>query len=81
MAVRVKTIDTKIIDYLSVLNAKEKKVVLSVVETFANDVSRGKDFWDELSKTQQAAIDRAIKEADSGKLTAHKLVMKKLRKE
>jgi TRAP-type C4-dicarboxylate transport system substrate-binding protein len=80
MATSAKTIDTKIIDYLSVLNVEEKKAVLSVVETFAKESNQSADFWDELSKEQQVAIDRAIKEADAGKLTSHKMVMKKLRK-
>jgi hypothetical protein len=79
MGLAVKSIDTKIINYLSVLNNDEKKAVLSVVETFAKE-SKPKDFWDELSKDQQTIIDKAIKEADEGKLTAHQIVMKKLRK-
>lgn len=79
MGLAVKSIDTKIIHYLSVLNNNEKKAVLSVVETFAKE-SKPKDFWDELSKEQQTIIDKAIKEADEGKLTPHQVVMKKLRK-
>jgi TRAP-type C4-dicarboxylate transport system substrate-binding protein len=39
-----------------------------------------KDFWDELSNQQQALINKAIKEADEGKLTSHEAAMKKLRK-
>jgi hypothetical protein len=80
MASTAKTIDTKIIDYLSVLNVSEKKAVLSVVKTFAKESKHSSDFWDELSKEQQAAIDKAIKEAGAGKLTSHKAMMKKLRK-
>ncbi len=72
-------LDTKIINYLSELNNDEKKAVLSVVETFAKE-SKPKDFWDELSKEQQLLIDKAIKEADAGKLTTHQAAMKKLRK-
>jgi hypothetical protein len=73
------TLDTKIISYLSELNNDEKKAVLSVVETFAKE-SKQKDFWDELSKEQQTLIDKAIKEADDGKLSSHEAAMKKLRK-
>lgn len=72
-------LDTKIIHYLSELNQDEKKAVLSVVETFAKE-SKSKDFWDELSKEQQTLIDKAMKEADEGKLTAHQAAMKKLRR-
>ena len=79
MGLSAKSIDAKIINYLSELNTDEKKAVLSVVETFAKE-SKPKDFWDELSKEQQNNIDKAIKEADEGKLTPHSLVMKKLRK-
>lgn len=79
MGLAVKSIDTKIINYLSVLNNDEKKAILSVVETFAKE-SKPKDFWDELSKQQQVMIDNAIKEADDGKLSSHQSVMKRLRK-
>ena len=79
MGLAVKSIDTNIINYLKVLNNDEKKAVLSVVETFARE-SKPKDFWDELSKEQQVMIDKAIKEADEGKLTSHQSVMKRLRK-
>ncbi len=48
------------------------------IKTFKN--SNSKDFWNELSKQQQALIDKAIKEADEGKLTAHNEVMQKFRK-
>lgn len=79
MGLAVKSIETKIMNYLSALNNDEKKAVLTVVETFAKE-SKQKDFWDELSKEQQAGIDKAIKEANEGKLTSHQAVMKKLRK-
>ena len=79
MGLALKSIDTKIINYLSVLNNDEKKAVLSVVETFAKE-SKPKDFWDELSKEQQVIIDKAIKEADEGRLSLHQSVMKRLRK-
>jgi predicted transcriptional regulator len=80
MATAAKTIDTKIINYLKVLNNKEKKAVLTVAETFAKESKQTTDFWDELSKEQKTAIDKAIKEADQGKLTSHKEVMKQLRR-
>ncbi len=37
MATAVNTIDTKIINYLKVLNLTEKKAVLTVAETFAKE--------------------------------------------
>jgi hypothetical protein len=80
MAAIINRLDTKIISYLNVLNDDEKKAVLSVVETFAKESKRNIDFWTELSKEQHIAIDKAIKEADEGKLTSHKNIMKKLRK-
>lgn len=79
MGLAIKSIDSQIINYLNALNTEEKKAVLSVVKSFAKE-SRHKDFWDELSKEQQTTIDKAIKEADEGKLTSHEAVMKKLRK-
>lgn len=79
MGVAANTIDSKIINYLNVLNFNEKKVVLSVVETFAKENKQNIDFWDELSKTQQLAIGASLKEVEDGKLTPHKEVMLKLR--
>lgn len=78
MGLVIKSIDTQIINYLQALNTEEKKAVLSVVKTFAKE-SKQKDFWDELNKEQKNSIDKAIKEADEGKLTSHQIAMKKLR--
>jgi hypothetical protein len=80
MSAATKALDAKIINYLSVLSVNEKKAVLSVVETFAKEAKHAVDFWDELAEEQQTAIDKAIKEADEGKLRSHKEVMRKLRK-
>lgn len=55
MATTSHTVDSKIINYLNVLNLNEKKAVLSVVETFAKEAKHSSDFWDELSKEQQLA--------------------------
>ena len=80
MATATKTIDAKIINCLSALNLEEKKAVLTVVETFAKEGKQAKDFWSEFSKEQKELVDKAIKEADSGKMKSHKQVMSKLRK-
>jgi hypothetical protein len=80
MATITKTIDSRIINCLKVLNDHEKRAVLTVAETFAKESKKSKDFWDELSKEQKTAVNRAIKEAEEGKLTSHTEVMKKLRR-
>lgn len=80
MSAGAKALDNKIINYLSALNIEEKKAVLSVVETFAKESKQAVDFWDELGKEQRAIVDKAIKEADEGKVKGHKEVMQKLRK-
>jgi len=51
--------------------------VLSVVKNFAEEQ---KDWWDEISKEQQLAIDESIAEMKEGKLTPHTEVMKKYSK-
>ena len=79
MATQAHTIDSKIINCLSSINLKEKKVVLSVAETFAKETKQSSDFWDELSKEQQLAIDASIKEAQQGKLISNKEVMRQLK--
>lgn len=80
MATSAKTIDSKIINCLKVLNNNEKKAVLTVAQTFVKESKHTGDFWDELNHEQKAAINNAIKEADAGKLHHHKDVMKQLRK-
>ena len=80
MATAAKNLDNKIMGYLHYLNTNEKKAVLTVVKTLVKESNHENDFWDELSKEQQDTIDKAIKEADEGRLTPHKDVMKKLRK-
>jgi predicted transcriptional regulator len=54
--------------------------VLTVAETFAKESKKLTDFWDELSKEQKTAVNRAIRQAEEGKLTSHTEVMKKLRR-
>ena len=68
-----KSVDLEIAQYLSYLNAKQKKTVLTVVKTFAEEQ---KDWWDEISIEQQEAIDRALDEVKAGRLTPHEEVMK-----
>lgn len=45
-----------------------------------NTLINSKDFWNKLNKEQQALIDKAIKEADEGKLKGHNEVMRSFRK-
>ncbi len=61
------------------INEIEDDKVLQAVYTILNSSKSSTDFWDNLTKQQQADIDKAIKEADEGKLTPHTTVMKKLR--
>lgn len=71
------SIDQEINKYLSLLNARQKKTVLTVVKTFAEEQD---DWWDEISQEQQQAIDIAIAEMRDGKLTPNDMVMKKFKK-
>ena len=72
-----KSVDKEITEYLTLLNPRQKKTVLSVVKNFAEEQ---KDWWDEISKEQQLAIDESIAEMKEGKLTPHTEVMKKYSK-
>jgi hypothetical protein len=63
MASTAKTIDTKIIDYLNVLNVKEKKTVLDVVEAFAKATENSF----ELTDAQIKELDKRRKAHLSGK--------------
>ena len=73
----VKSVDEDINQYWQLLNPRQKKTVLTVVKTFAKEK---KDWWDELTKSQQSAIDESIAEVNAGKLTSHADVMKKYSK-
>lgn len=61
MATITRTIDLKIINYLKALNNNEKKAVLSVVKTFAEEHNDG--FSDE----EKAELDELRKQHRSGK--------------
>lgn len=63
--------------YLEHLNAHQQKVVLSVVKTFAQEES---DWWDGVEDAAKKSIQRGLKDADDGKVTPHKEVMKKYKK-
>jgi len=72
-----KLLDKEINQYLEHLNVQQKKVVLSVVMTFAQEES---DWWDGVEDAAMESIDRALKEVEQGKVTPHKEVMKKYKK-
>jgi hypothetical protein len=63
-----KLIDQEINEYLPHLNAKQKRVVLSIVKTFA---AARQDWWNEIGEEQQKAIDKSLLEIKEGKLISH----------
>lgn len=71
------SLDKEITQYLPQLNVKQKRTVLTVVKTFMEEQ---RDWWDEISVEQQHAIDKALAEMKTGKLTPHDEVMKKYKK-
>ncbi len=73
----VKSVDKDINLYWKLLNPLQKKTVLTVVKTFAKEK---RDWWNELTESQQLAIDESITEMKAGKLTPHSEVMKKYKK-
>ena len=77
MATQAITIENEIAKYVHQLNARQKKTILNVVKTFADEK---KDWLDELSAEQLTAIREAEAELDSGKGIPHKEVLKKLSK-
>ncbi len=72
-----KALDQQITDRLANLNASQKKVVLSVVKGFAQEEE---NWWNEVEDAAQESITKALKEADQGKVTPHKDVMKRYKK-
>lgn len=72
-----KTLEKEITQSLAYLNEKQKRTVLTVVQSFMEEK---KDWWDEIGEEQQQAIDKSLAEMQPGKLTPHEVVMKKYKK-
>jgi predicted transcriptional regulator len=72
-----KPIDKEISFYLDHLNTQQKKAVLTVVKTFAQEEG---EWWEEVEEKAAGSIEKALKQAKAGKLTTHKDVMKKYKK-
>jgi len=54
---------------------KSLKMVRAMLE-----VEEEHDWWDDLSNAAKASIEQGLKDAEEGKLTPHKEVMKKYKK-
>jgi predicted transcriptional regulator len=70
-------IDREITQYLPRLSDQQKQAVLGVVKSFAADQQ---DWWDEIGKDQQDAIDKSLAEMKAGKVTPQDAVLKKYKK-
>jgi hypothetical protein len=73
----VRIIDREIAQYLPRLSDKQKQAVLGVVKSFAADQQ---DWWDEIGKEQQEAIDKSLSEMKAGKVTSQDTVLKKYKR-
>lgn len=72
-----KVLDKQIAHYLTSLNVKEKRAVLTVVKTFVE----GKQDWlDEIGDSQQKAINKSIADQKSGAIVSHQEIVKKFKK-
>jgi predicted transcriptional regulator len=72
-----RVIDQEINQYLPRLSDQQKEAVLGVVKTFA---AERQDWWDEISKEQQQAIDKSLAEMKTGKVVLQDEALKKYRK-
>jgi len=70
-------IDREINQYLPRLNDQQKEAVLGVVKTFA---AGRQDWWDDISKEQQQAIDKSLAEMKAGKVVPQDQALKKYSK-
>ena len=77
MATKAIAIEKEIAKVVHLLSPRQKKTVLTVVKTFAEEK---KDWWDELNDEQLAAIKEAEAELDAGKGIPHEQVLKKFSK-
>lgn len=73
----MQTIEKEIIGYLPRLSTKEKKAVLTVVKTFAENES---DLWDEMPDEIKESVKAGWNESEKGLGTPHEMVMKKYKK-
>jgi hypothetical protein len=61
--------------YIDTADVKVLKMIHAMLE-----VEQESDWWDELSEDAKSSINRGLKQAQAGELTAHEVVMKKHRK-
>ncbi len=61
--------------YLDTSDEKVVKMVYAMLEVDAET-----DWWDDVSDEAKASIERGLKDAEAGKVTSHKEVMKKYKK-
>ena len=71
-------LDNKILGYLSLLSDKKKKAVLTVVKTLAED--DGSEYWKSMPDEMKESILIGLQQAESGLVTPHDEVMKKIKK-
>ena len=64
----------ELIEWLAKLNDRETIEYLKVVK---DSKTSGKDWWDELSESQKAGIERGLNDIDSGKIVPDEDVRKK----
>jgi predicted transcriptional regulator len=73
----VRVLDREINQYLPRLSDQQKEAVLGVVKTFA---AERQDWWDDISKEQQQAIDKSLAEMKAGKVVPQDEALKKYKK-
>lgn len=64
----VASLDKKIAGYVELLNAKQKRAVLSVVKAFAEEGTND-DIWEDEAFVKE--LDRRTKELESGKVKGY----------
>lgn len=69
MSAAATTLDKQISNYLTQLNTKQKKAVLTVVKTFAEEQEQQSAPWDDPAFV--AEIDRRTEELESGKVKGY----------
>jgi predicted transcriptional regulator len=77
MATNAIAIEKEIAKVVHRLSPQQKKTMLIVAKTFAEEK---KDWWDDLNEEQLAAIKEAEAELDAGKGIPHEQVLKRYSK-
>jgi hypothetical protein len=64
----------KLIEWLTTIQDKD---LIEMLKLFKDNLASGNDWWEALSASEKASIDRGLSDIENGSTIAHEDVMKK----